>query len=104
SDQRVVDVHFDGVCVRCGKQAETFAHRRFGALVPSCRRCARRAVEIDDVSASLEVPVSFTTDEPAPAPLATRLRFVLAQMAAPVLILLVTAIVALATASPIPFA
>jgi hypothetical protein len=104
SDQRVTAVRLHGVCVRCGKRAETFAHRRFGSLVPSCRRCAHRTVELDEVSTSLEVPVSFTTDDPEPAPVATRLRFVLAQLAAPVLILLVTAIVALATASGIPLA
>jgi hypothetical protein len=61
-------------------------------------------MEPEAVSASLEVPVTFSTDEPAPASLATRLRFVLAQMAAPVLILLVTAILALATGSGIPLA
>ena len=104
SDQRVVNVRFHGVCVRCGKQAETFSHRRFGSLVPSCRRCARRPVDVEDVSASLEVPVSFSTDDPAPASIGTRLRFVLAQMAAPVLILLVTAIIALATGSGVPLA
>jgi hypothetical protein len=104
SYQRVTHVRFHGVCVRCGKHADTFAHRRFGGLVPSCRRCARRVVEREDVSASLAVPVSFSTDDPAPASLATRLRFVLAQMAAPVLILLVTAIVALATGSGVPLA
>jgi hypothetical protein len=104
SHQRVVKVQFHGVCVRCGKRAETFSHRRFGSLVPSCRRCARRLVELDEVSASLEVPVAFSTDDPAPASVGTRLRFVLAQLAAPVLILLVTAIVALATGSGIPLA
>jgi hypothetical protein len=104
SHQRVTAVRFHGVCVRCGQRAETFAHRRFGSLVPSCRRCARRAVEPEEVSASLEVPVSFTTDDPAPAPLGTRLRFVLAQLAAPVLILLATGILALATASGVPLA
>ena len=45
SHQRVTHVRFHGVCVRCGKRAETFAHRRFGSLVPSCRRCARRPIE-----------------------------------------------------------
>jgi hypothetical protein len=104
SHQRVTHVRFHGVCVRCGKRAETFAHRRFGGLVPSCRHCARRAVEPAEVAASLEVPVSFSTEDPAPAPLSTRLRFVLAQMAAPVLILFVTAIAALVTASGIPLA
>ena len=104
SHQRVTRVQLHGVCVRCGKRAETFAQRWFGGLVPSCSRCARRAVSTEAVSASLEVPVSFSTDDPAPASLGTRLRFVLAQMAAPVLILLVTAILALATGSGIPLA
>ena len=104
SHQRVTRVQFHGVCVRCGRRADTFAHKRFGSLVPSCRRCARRPIEAAEVSASLDVPVSFRTDDPEPAPLATRLRFVLAQMAAPVLILLVTAVVALATGSGIPLA
>jgi hypothetical protein len=104
SHQRVTNVRFHGVCVRCGKQADTFARRRFGSLVPSCRRCARRTVEATEVCASLEVPVSFSTDDPAPAPLGTRLRFVLAQMAAPIVILLVTALLALISGSGIPLA
>jgi hypothetical protein len=104
SDQRVVGVRLHGVCVRCGRQAVTFSQRRFGALVPSCRRCARHAVEPADVSASLEAPVRFTTDDPAPAPIATRLRFVLAQLAAPILILLLTAVLAIVTDSGIPLA
>ena len=73
SDQRVTHVRFHGVCVRCGKRAEMFGQRRFGGLVPSCRRCARGAVEPEAVSASLGVPVTFSTDDPAPASLATRL-------------------------------
>ena len=36
--------------------------------VPACRRCARRAVEPTAVSETLGVPVTFTTDDPAPAP------------------------------------
>jgi hypothetical protein len=104
SHQRVMSVQFHGVCVRCGKRADVFAHRRFGSLVPSCRRCARRALELHEVSESLDVPVSFRTDDPAPASVATRLRFVLAQLAAPVLILLITAVVALATGSGVPLA
>lgn len=104
SHQRVTHVRFHGVCVRCGKRAETFTHRRFGSLVPSCRRCPRRPMDTDVVSASLEVPVSFSTDEPTPTSLGTRLRFVLAQLAAPILILFVTAILALATGSGIPLA
>jgi hypothetical protein len=104
SHQRVTGVRFHGVCVRCGKRAETFAHRRFGGLVPSCRRCTRRPIELEDVASSLEVPVSFSTDDPAPASIGTRLRFVLTQLAAPVLILVITAVAALATASGVPLA
>jgi hypothetical protein len=104
SHQRVRAVRFHGVCVRCGRRAVTFAQRHFGNLVPACEKCARRSMGTEAVSASLGVPVTFTSDEPAPAKLTTRLRFVLAQLAAPVLILVVTAIVALVTASGIPLA
>ena len=104
SDQTVRAVRFHGVCVRCGREAEVFGQRRFGGLVPACRRCARRPIEPAAVAYALGVPVTFTTDDPAPAPLSTRLEFVLAQLAAPVLILLITAAVALATASGIPLA
>jgi hypothetical protein len=104
SDQRVLAVRFHGVCVRCGRRAEAFAQRRFGGLVPACARCARRPLSPEEVSESLGVPVHFTTDDPAPASIATRLRFVLAQLAAPILILLATAIIALATGSGIPLA
>lgn len=104
SDQRVRSVRCHGVCVRCGRRAVVFAQRHFGSLVPSCERCARHPMTADEAGASLGIPVAFTTDEPAPAPLSVRLRFVLAQIAAPVVILLVTALVALATASGIPLA
>ena len=104
SDQRVTSVRFHGACVRCGKRAEVFGQRRFGGLVPACRRCARRAVDPVSVSDALGVPVTFSADDPAPAPLGTRLEFVLAQLAAPVLILLLTAAIALATGSGIPLA
>jgi hypothetical protein len=104
SNQHVLGVCFHGVCVRCGRRAEAFSQRRFGSLVPACRSCARRPMTPDEVSKSLGVSVRFTTDDPAPAPLGTRLRFVLAQLAAPVLILLVTAMTALTTASGIPLA
>jgi hypothetical protein len=104
SDQRVQSVRFHGACVRCGRGAEVFGQRRFGGLVPACRRCARRAVEPAAVADALGVPVDFTTDDPAPAPLATRLEFVLAQLAAPIVILLLTAAVALATGSGVPLA
>ena len=78
SDQRVTSVQFHGACVRCGQRAEVFGRRHFGGLVPACHRCARHAVEPSSVSEALGVPVSFTTDDPAPSRLATRLEFVLA--------------------------
>jgi hypothetical protein len=104
SDQRVTSVQFHGACVRCGQRAEVFGRRHFGGLVPACHRCARHAVEPTSVSEALGVPVTFTTDDPAPARLATRLEFVLAQITAPVVILLLTAALALATGSGIPLA
>jgi hypothetical protein len=104
SDQRVTSVRFHGACVRCGHRAEVFGQRHFGGLVPSCRRCARRVVDPTVVADALGVPVGFTADEPAPAPLGKRLEFVVAQLIAPVLILLLTATVALATGSGIPLA
>src|SRR4029077_10146181 len=104
SDQTVRSVRFHGVCVRCGLRADVFGQRRFGGLVPACRRCARRALEPAAVADALGVPVGLTTDDPGPAPLAKRLQFVLAQLIAPVLILLVTAAVALATGSGVPLA
>jgi len=104
SDQTVRAVHFHGVCVRCGMRAEVFSRRRFGSLVPACRRCARHPLDPASVSDALGAPVAFTTEDPPPASRATRLEFVLAQMAAPVLILLVTAAIALATGSGVPLA
>jgi hypothetical protein len=104
SDQRVRSVRCHGACVRCGRRASVFTERHFGSLVPSCDRCARHPMTAEEVSASLGVPVAFTTDEPAHASLSARLRFVVAQMAAPVLILLATAAIAVATASGIPLA
>ena len=59
SDQRVRSVRFHGACVRCGRRAEVFGQRHFGALVPACRRCARRAVDPVSVSETLGVPVAF---------------------------------------------
>jgi hypothetical protein len=104
SDQHVRSVRFHGACVRCGRRAEVFGQRHFGGLVPACRKCARRALDPVSVSEALGVPVEFTSDDPAPASLSTRFEFVLAQMLAPVLILLVTAAVALASGSGVPLA
>ncbi len=104
SDQRVRALRVHGVCVRCGRRAEVFGQRRFGGLVPACGRCARRQVDRRAVSDALGVPVRFTTDDPPAVSLATRFQFVAAQMLIPLLILLVTAVVALATSSGIPLA
>jgi hypothetical protein len=104
SDQRVRAVRVHGVCVRCGRHAEVFGQRRFGGLVPACRRCARRPVDAAAVSHALGVPVRFTSDDPAPTSRTKRFEFVLAQMLVPIVILLVTAVVALATNSGIPLA
>jgi len=62
SDQTVRSVRFHGVCVRCGRQADVFGQRRFGGLVPACRRCARRALEPAAVADALGVPVELTTE------------------------------------------
>ena len=104
SHQRVRAVRVHGVCVRCGGRAEVFGSRRFGGLVPACRRCARRPIDASTVSDALGVPVRFTTDDPPPTPRAKRFEFVVAQMLIPILILLVTAVLALATDSGIPLA
>ena len=56
------------------------------------------------MSDALGVPVRFTTDEPVPVSVAKRLEFVLAQLLVPILILLATAAIALATNSGIPLA
>jgi hypothetical protein len=104
SDQRVHAVRVHGVCIRCGRRAEVFGQRRFGGLVPACRRCARRQIDAGAVSDALGVPVRFTTDEPVPISVAKRLEFVLAQLLVPILILLATAAIALATNSGIPLA
>jgi hypothetical protein len=104
SHQRVRALRVHGVCVRCGRRAEVFGKRRFGGLVPACRRCARRQIDARSVSDALGVPVRFTTDDPAPISIAKRFEFVVAQMLVPLLILLITAVVALVTNSGIPLA
>ena len=67
SNQRaLIVVRLDPTCVRCGNRAELLNHRRFGSLVPACRRCARRPVTLGAASASLGAPVSFTTEDVPP--------------------------------------
>jgi hypothetical protein len=105
SHQRAFEVRVHGACVRCGSRAEVLHRRRFGALVPACRKCARRAMTLDEVSESLEVPVRFNADDAVPAPRRRRLEFVGLQMLAPVLLLIAAAIVATVwrTAAPLAF-
>ena len=104
SDQRVTEVRLHGACVRCGSRAEVLHRRRFGTLVPSCLRCARRPMSLDEASASLGAPVRLTTDAAAPAPRLHRLEFVLAQVMVPVLLLAIAAAVAGATGSAVALA
>ncbi len=97
SDQRVRAVRVHGVCVRCGRRAELFGQRRFGGLVPACRRHARTPARRRAIAEALRVPVEFSTNEPVAIPVATRFEYVLAQLLVPILILLVTATVAVAS-------
>ena len=87
---------------QAGRRVRAPALRRPRARVPALR--VRGPSSRPRCPTSLGVPVELTTDDPAPAPLVKRLQFVLAQLVAPVLILLVTAAVALATGSGIPLA
>ena len=52
----------------CGRRAELLHHRRFGALVPACHRCARRPVTLDAAATSLGVAIEFHDEDAAPAP------------------------------------
>jgi hypothetical protein len=103
SDQQARDIWLHGACVRCGRRAEVLHHRRFGALVPACRRCARRPISVETVAASLGVPVGFTSDA-APASRLARLTFVLAHLLVPVILLVATAALAAAWNSVAPLA
>ena len=62
-----------GACLRCGGAAEVLHQRRFGALVPSCRRCTRRPFDLHEAAASLGAPVRFTGTPPPPSSRARRL-------------------------------
>ena len=97
SDQRVRSVTVGNTCVRCGRPAVTMRRHLFGALTPACAKHAQRPVALDEVGAELGVPVVFSSDDPTPAPRGKRLRFVLAQLVAPILILVVGLAVAFAT-------
>jgi hypothetical protein len=102
SHQRTREVQVHGTCVRCGHPAEVLHQRRFGALVPSCRRCTRRPVALPDAEASLGVPVRFADRAAAPSSRARRLAFVVVQMLVPVLGLVAAAALAVIWSSAIP--
>ena len=102
SHQRTREVRVHGVCVRCGRRAEVLHQRRFGALVPSCRRCTRRPVALGEAADSLGVPVRFTGDATPPSSRARRLGFVLVQVLVPLLCLLAAAGLAVAWGSAVP--
>jgi hypothetical protein len=102
SHQRTREVRMHGTCVRCGQPAEVLHQRRFGSLVPSCGRCARRPVELADAGQSLGVPVRFTGRPEPPASRVRRFAFVVAQVLAPLLCLVAAAAAAVAWSSAIP--
>jgi hypothetical protein len=102
SHQHTREVRVHGVCVRCGHAAEVLHQRRFGALVPSCRRCTRRAIELHDAGISLGVPVRFSGDVTPPSSRTRRFAFVLAQVVVPLVCLLAAATLAVAWESAVP--
>lgn len=59
SDQRATGITLHPSCARCGAPAEVLHQRRFGALVPACRRCGRHPVTLGEAAESLGVPVRF---------------------------------------------
>lgn len=102
SHQHTREVRVHRVCVRCGRAAEVLHQRRFGALVPSCARCSRRPLPLQEASSSLGVPVRFTREVAAPPPRARRFAFVLLQLLVPLLCLIAAAVLAVAWASAVP--
>jgi hypothetical protein len=87
SHQVIRRVRLHQCCVRCGAPAEVLHHRRFGALVPSCRRCARRPVTLPVAAASLGTAVEFEAGVSVPAPRARRAAVVLAQTLGPLAVI-----------------
>jgi hypothetical protein len=102
SDQLVRGVTVGNTCMRCGRPAVALRRHWFGGLTPACGRHAKRSLTVDAVAAALGVPVTFSTDEPTAAPRGKRLRFVLAQLVVPILILLAGIGIAFTTDSGIP--
>lgn len=97
SDQRVRAVSIPRRCVRCGREAELLHKRMFGAVVPACPRCARNPLTLADASAALGVPVGVEGEAGIPASRGRRTLLMLAQFAAPLLVL------AIAVALAVPF-
>jgi hypothetical protein len=97
SNQRVRRVRVPRRCARCGREAELLHRRLFGAVVPSCKRCARRPLALEEASKTLEVPVEFSGEEATPATRTQRALLLLAQLIAPIIVL------AAAVALTVPF-
>jgi hypothetical protein len=97
SNQRVRRVRVPRRCARCGREAEMLHRRLFGAVVPACKKCARRPLTLDEASESLEVPVEFSGEEATPATRMQRTLLLLAQLVAPIIVL------AAAIALTVPF-
>src|SRR5262249_6938776 len=104
SDQQTMEVRLHRACMRCGRPAEVLRQLRFGALVPACRRCARRSITLETVEESLGVPVSFSGEDARPASRLRRLKFILAQVLVPVAFLLAAAALSAAWHSAAPLA
>lgn len=102
SHQRTREVRVHGVCVRCGRAAEVLHRRRFGALVPSCRRCTRRPVALHEATDSLGVPIRFAGEVAPPSSRARRFVFVVVQVLVPLACLAAAAALAVAAASVVP--
>ncbi len=102
SHQRTRAVRVHAVCVRCGRAAEVLHQRRFGSLVPSCRRCTRHPVPLAEAARSLGVPVCFSGDVVAPSSRVRRFAFVLLQVLVPLLCLTAAAALAVAWTSAVP--
>jgi hypothetical protein len=97
SDQRVRAVSIPRRCVRCGREAELLHKRLFGSVVPACPRCARNPLTLEDASDALGVPVGLEGEAGTPASRGRRALLMLAQFAAPLLVL------AIAVALAVPF-
>jgi hypothetical protein len=94
SHQRVRAIRMHRRCSRCGRAAELLHRRRFGTLVPSCARCARRPVTLDEASASIGTTLAFDDDDATPAPSSRRALLILAEILGPLLITAIAAALA----------